>query len=165
MAVQSTTLHTDTAGKSTSAVYATDADGTDRWYLAVRIHGLEQAEDAPHTTGDAGIMPLAVRRDTAAASSGTTGDYEPLQTDALGRLRITGPVLEDAAAADGDAGFPMLAVRRDTAAAGSGTTGDYEALQTTATGALRVRGTGIPGYPEAAAANPATFQPLNFLTS
>lgn len=44
-------------------------------------------EDAAHASGDAGVMSLAVRRDTAAASSGTTGDYEPLQTDSSGRLR------------------------------------------------------------------------------
>lgn len=49
--------------------------------------GLRKAEDAAHTTGDAGVMALAVRRDTMAASSGTTGDYEPLQTDSSGRLR------------------------------------------------------------------------------
>lgn len=46
-------------------------------------------EDAAHATGDAGVMTLAVRKDTAAVSSGTSGDYEPLQTDSLGRLRTT----------------------------------------------------------------------------
>jgi hypothetical protein len=35
---------------------------------------LGKAEDAAHTTGDVGVMALAVRKDTAAASSGTTGD-------------------------------------------------------------------------------------------
>jgi len=49
---------------------------------------LGKAEDAAHTSGDTGVMALAVRRDTAAASSGTTGDYEPLQTDSTGRLRV-----------------------------------------------------------------------------
>lgn len=46
-----------------------------------------KAEDTAHVSADVGVMPLAVRKDTAAASSGTTGDYEPLQTDSLGRLR------------------------------------------------------------------------------
>ncbi len=49
---------------------------------------LGKAEDSAHASGDTGVMALAVRRDTLAASSGTTGDYEPLQTDANGQLRI-----------------------------------------------------------------------------
>lgn len=50
---------------------------------------LGKAEDAAHSTGDTGVMPLAVRRDIQTASSGTDGDYEPLQTDAFGGLRTT----------------------------------------------------------------------------
>lgn len=138
MATQAAALHQDTNGKKTSAVYAADGDGVTRWYLHTRLSGLEHAEDAAHASGALGILPLAVRRDTAAASSGTDGDYEPLQTDALGRLRVTGPVLEDAAAGDGDAGFPMLAVRRDTAAADAGTDGDYSRLAVDSLGRLRV---------------------------
>lgn len=106
-------------------------------FLRVSAAGVGKAEDAAHASGDTGIMPLAVRRDTAAASSGTTGDYEPLQTDALGRLRVTGPYLEDVAAVTGDAGFPAFAVRRDAPAAGSGTDGDYEVLSTDALAQLR----------------------------
>jgi hypothetical protein len=48
---------------------------------------LLKLEDDGHASGDAGVMALAVRRDTMAVSSGTTGDYEPLQTDSSGRLR------------------------------------------------------------------------------
>lgn len=87
---QGTTLHTDTDGKRTSAVWADDGTGSTRWLLWVRnaiLERLEKAVDAAYTAGDRGLMALAVRRDTAAASSATTGDYEPLQTDALGRLR------------------------------------------------------------------------------
>lgn len=47
---------------------------------------LGKAEDAAHTSGDTGVMALAVRTDTLAASSGTTGDYEALHTDSVGRL-------------------------------------------------------------------------------
>jgi len=57
--------------------------------LSVGAASLLKAEDAAHADGDAGVMALAVRRDTSAASSGATGDYEPLQTDSLGRLRVT----------------------------------------------------------------------------
>ncbi len=44
-----------------------------------------KAEDAPHSTGDAGVMGLAVRKATPANLSGADGDYEPLQINA-GRL-------------------------------------------------------------------------------
>jgi len=47
-----------------------------------------KAEDTAHTTGDKGVMALAVRADTAAATAGTTGDYIPLTTDATGRLWV-----------------------------------------------------------------------------
>lgn len=115
--------------------------------------GYFKAEDAAHTSADLGIMALGVRKDTAAASSGTTGDYEPLSLTSNGSLRAhiesttaitpgTAPAnlgkAEDAAHATGDVGVMALAVRRDTAAASSGTTGDYEPLQTNSTGSLRV---------------------------
>ena len=50
---------------------------------------LGKAEDAAHSSGDVGVMALAVRKDTQGASSGTDGDYEALQTDAYGALRVT----------------------------------------------------------------------------
>lgn len=40
---------------------------------------LGKAEDAAHSTGDTGVMALAVRTDTPANRSGADGDYEPLQ--------------------------------------------------------------------------------------
>lgn len=46
---------------------------------------LGKAEDAVHASGDTGVMALAVRADTAAAT-GANGDYVPLLTDANGRL-------------------------------------------------------------------------------
>jgi len=50
---------------------------------------LGKAEDAAHTGGDVGVMTLAKRTDTApAATSGTDGDYEPLQVFG-GRLWVT----------------------------------------------------------------------------
>jgi hypothetical protein len=58
-------------------------------FLRVSAGGVGKAEDAAHVGGDTGVMALAVRKDAAAASSGTTGDYEPLQTDAVGRLRVS----------------------------------------------------------------------------
>ena len=50
---------------------------------------LGKAEDNPHTSGDVGVMLLAVRTDTAAARAGTDGDYAPLEVDASGRLWVS----------------------------------------------------------------------------
>lgn len=44
------------------------------------------AEDAAESSGVVGLVPMAVRRDAAASSSGTTGDYSTLNTDATGLL-------------------------------------------------------------------------------
>jgi hypothetical protein len=52
----------------------------------VAATSLGKAEDAVHASGDTGVMALTVRRDTSAASSGTTGDYEPLSTNSTGQL-------------------------------------------------------------------------------
>lgn len=47
---------------------------------------VSQAEDAAHTSGDKGTMALTVRKDTAASTAGSDGDYAGLTTDANGRL-------------------------------------------------------------------------------
>jgi hypothetical protein len=49
---------------------------------------LGKAEDAAHTSGDVGVMSLAVRQDTMAALAGTTGDYIPITTDESGQARV-----------------------------------------------------------------------------
>jgi len=49
---------------------------------------LGKAEDAHHTSGDVGVMALSVRQDTAAALADTDDDYQPLITDASGRLHV-----------------------------------------------------------------------------
>lgn len=50
---------------------------------------LGKAEDAAHTTGDVGIFHLAVRQAALAALSGSDGDYEPVQTDEVGQVKVT----------------------------------------------------------------------------
>ncbi|MBF0262295.1 MAG: hypothetical protein HQL97_10740 [Magnetococcales bacterium] len=55
---------------------------------------LGKAEDAAHGSGDTGVMALCVRRDTAATSATTDGDYNPCATDASGRLHTTNPAIE-----------------------------------------------------------------------
>ena len=47
---------------------------------------LGKAEDAAHTSGDVGVMSLAVRNDDVAALGGADGDYAPLQVKAAGSL-------------------------------------------------------------------------------
>lgn len=48
---------------------------------------LGKAEDAAHTSGDVGVMALAVRQDTRAAF-GANNDYTPLAVDSLNQLRV-----------------------------------------------------------------------------
>lgn len=52
---------------------------------------LGKAEDAAHSSGDTGVMLLAVRQSTATDMSvgNTNGDYEPLQVNASGYLYTT----------------------------------------------------------------------------
>lgn len=54
---------------------------------------LAKAEDAAHTSGDMGLMALAVRTDTAVARALTDGDYIPLITDSSGRLHVNAGVV------------------------------------------------------------------------
>jgi len=124
---------------------------------------LGKAEDAAHTTGDTGVMALAVRRDTSAASSGTTGDYEPLSTDATGKLWIVGSGIEDAAETAGGVLLMAGSVRRDTAASSAGTTGDNATINTDSVGALWTRDTAT--QVDDAAFTPATGRivPTGFL--
>lgn len=107
----------------------------------------EKAEDAAHTSGDNGLMILAVRKDSAAALAGTDGDYIPLIVDANGRLHVLDAnsatiaalsKAEDAAHSSGDTGIQLLTVRKDTAEAIAGTTGDYAPLEVDASGQLYV---------------------------
>lgn len=50
---------------------------------------LGKAEDAAHVSGDTGVYALAVRADTPAVSSGTTGDYSSLNVNAQGALWVS----------------------------------------------------------------------------
>lgn len=101
------------------------------------------AEDAAHSSGDKGIMALAVRKDSAASLAGTDGDYIPLTTDSTGALRVTGggggtQYAEDAAHSSGDTGTLSLAVRRDANTSLVDATGDYAPLQVDSSGNLKV---------------------------
>ena len=49
---------------------------------------LGKAEDAVHTSGDIGVMALAVRDDDPPVATAAVGDYTPLLTDDIGRLWV-----------------------------------------------------------------------------
>lgn len=62
-------------------------------YAAAVMHtaggtAIGHTEDSAHSTADAGVMALAVRRDTPLSSSGTAGDYSSLNVDDRGRLYV-----------------------------------------------------------------------------
>lgn len=116
---------------------------------------LGKAEDAAAVDGDTGVMVLSVRRDSAASSAGTTGDYATLNTDNTGRLWANVGAIsstsfvpgtaatnlgkaEDATHVSGDTGVFALAVRQDTATQLAGTDGDYSPMLTDASGRLHV---------------------------
>jgi len=112
------------------------------------------AEDAVHGSGDLGIMPLGVRKDTAAALAGADGDYQPFIFDANGRLHvldqnsaaaltalqlIDDPVFaDDAAFTIGTSKVHMLGATVDEAATDSADEGDAVAIRATANRVLRV---------------------------
>ena len=107
---------------------------------------LGKAEDSVHADGDVGVMPLAVRNDTAATLVNADGDYAPLQVDEDGKLWVTSSGSggsateydEDSVHADGDAGIMPLAVRQDIGGTLASHTGDYTPLQTDNAGNLRI---------------------------
>jgi hypothetical protein len=114
---------------------------------------LGKAEDVAHSSGDVGVMSLAVRKATPADLSGADGDYEPLQLD-NGRLwastLVTGDALtalqliDDPVVILGTAtytetttsGSVVGVVRNDTLAALAGTDNEIAPLQVNASGAL-----------------------------
>lgn len=118
-------------------------------FAGVGAADLGKAEDAVHADGDTGIMALTVRKDTAAATSGTTGDYQPAITDASGQLWVNAGAVtpgtgatalgkaEDAQHTTGDTGVAVWAVRKDTVAT-TAADGDYHPFEVDAVGRLYV---------------------------
>lgn len=76
---------------------------------------LGKAEDAGHSSGDVGVMALAVRSDSDASLCGTDLDYTPLQTDSNGYLKV------NIKAGAGSGGTSATDDAAFTAASGSGT--------------------------------------------
>jgi hypothetical protein len=107
------------------------------------LQSLTQAEDAVHTSGDLGIMSLAVRNDAGTALA-ANGDYIPLSTDASGNLRVTGSVsvngtfAEDSAHTNADSGMHVLTVRKDALSSNVSADGDYGSFLAWSEGSLKV---------------------------
>lgn len=70
-----------------AGTFATQVDGAALTALQL-LDNLVLAEDAAHSTGDPGLMPLAVRRDANTTLVGADGDYAPLQVNADGSLKV-----------------------------------------------------------------------------
>lgn len=68
---------------------------------------LAKAEDAAAVSGDLGFLLLGVRRDTAASSSGTDGDYSTFNFDANGKLWTSATAGGDVAHDAVDSGMPV----------------------------------------------------------
>ncbi|KKN75276.1 hypothetical protein LCGC14_0382750 [marine sediment metagenome] len=87
-ALDTATLVTTSAGlpvdiRASNATVTVDLAGNND--VTIDASSIVLAEDVAHSTGDAGVQMLAVRKATPADLSGADGDYEPLQLD-NGRL-------------------------------------------------------------------------------
>lgn len=84
-------------------------------------------EDVASADGDAGVACLAVRKNTAASTSGTDGDYQPLITNTTGHLWVdaSGQTLTVASHAVTNAGtFAVQAACAGDVASGSSDSGN-----------------------------------------
>lgn len=80
------------ASGSTFTYKTTDTAGVDTPHINIDVvattaTSLGKAEDAAHTTGDTGVMMLAVRNDAGTALA-ADGDYIPVMVDSAGRLYV-----------------------------------------------------------------------------
>jgi len=106
---------------------------------------LGKAEDAIHATGDVGVMALAVRADTAAAT-GANGDYLPLLVDANGRLHTAdaAELVDDAAFTPGTSLGIALFGFADETSTDTVNEGDIGAVRMTVDRQLRVAAASAP---------------------
>lgn len=97
---------------------------------AANTQALEKAEDDAHSSGDYGIMALAVRSDSVSAK-GADGDYVPLLTDDSGRLHTTSDSsqLDDSAFTPTSSKVSVLGAFADETAPDAVDEGDAGALR------------------------------------
>lgn len=70
-----------------AGTFATQESGAALTSLQL-IDNVVVVEDAAHSSGDSGVMPLAVRRDADTSLVSADGDYAPLQVNAAGSLKV-----------------------------------------------------------------------------
>lgn len=119
--------------------------------LLTELQALTFAEDSAHSSGDLGVMSLAVRNDAGTALA-ADGDYIPFTTDSSGALRVAvagtivanieGDYAEDTAHADADRGLFVMSVRNDNQATTfTSASGDYAPIATDKKGAVYTKST------------------------
>lgn len=86
--VKDATATTKTMKTTDTASVHTPHQNVDAVIPGTGATNLGKAEDAPHSSGDVGVMALSVRKDSPASTAGTDGDYAAITTDASGRLHI-----------------------------------------------------------------------------
>lgn len=134
---------------------------------------LGKAEDAAHSSGDVGVMALAVRRDADTTLADTTGDYTPLQVNAAGSLKVA---ITSGAGSGGTSIADGATFTRDTtsvtpvgavveSSAPTLTNGDAAGLSMTTGGAVRVAvaSGGVAGVVDDAAVTPGTTEGVMFM--
>ena len=116
--------------------------------VLLELQNITFAEDSAHTSGDLGIMGLAVRNDAGTSLAGTDLDYAPLSLDASGNLRVSGSFTvneagdyaEDSAHVSGDIGYFNMGVRNDNqATTATSSDGDYSQFSVNSKGAMYVK--------------------------
>jgi hypothetical protein len=143
----------DGTGILAGVTTVTTLTGTTTLTPGTAAANLGKAEDAVHNDGDVGVMALAVRKNTAASTSGADGDYQPIITNTRGASWVAiedgagGQITsfgggtqytEDVAAAADPIGTAPILVRKDTPAATVSTDGDNIAQRGTNFGASYV---------------------------
>lgn len=93
----------ETTTKELQRVVNSDSAGVEAVTPGTAATHLGKAEDAAHTSGDVGVMALAIRNDSNAVFSGTDLDYTPISVDSSGNLRFVGNISSGTT----DAGKPV----------------------------------------------------------
>jgi hypothetical protein len=102
---------------------------------------LGKAEDAPHTSGDVGIMALGVKITAGTGTGAASSDYVPSTYDVDGKLWVSGGVIDGASFVAGTSRH-VLTGGSVTTSAPTYTTGQMAPLSLSTSGALRVTGGG-----------------------
>lgn len=96
----------------------------------VTATALGKAEDAAHSSGDTGVLSLFVRKDTAASTAGTDGDYAAPILDSTGRQWVHVGAIDAGTAVIGTVG----SIVSDSAAPATGLTPLFATISVSATG-------------------------------